>query len=268
MATNVLKMWSRPFVEVVGTLKRFQATGVYQARKLATYSTNAATQKLAQQTESGTVKIQDPLQHPDYFDVHKLFTLQDLFRANVHVGHKTGLLNVHMRKYIFGVRQKICIIDLDKTVKHLQIALNFASHIAYRKGSILFINRSLQFTHLVEKTAKECGEFAQTRRWQGGCFTNSLVQYGPEVKLPDLVVFLNTQNNVFQEHAAVRDSAKMNIPTIGIVDTNCNPNLITYPVPGNDDTPDAMELYCRLFKNAILKAKQMRKEFDDHDNVM
>jgi len=62
------------------------------------------------------------------------------------------------------------------------------------------------------------------------------------------------------QHTAVRDSAKMNIPTIGILDSNCNPNIITYPVPGNDDSPVAIKLYCKLFKQAILKGKERRKE--------
>ncbi|XP_070532569.1 small ribosomal subunit protein uS2m-like isoform X2 [Ptychodera flava] len=205
----------------------------------------------------------DPLQHPDFFEVSKMFTMEDLFTAKVHLGHKTGLLNAHMKKYIFGVRQKVCIIDLQQTIEHLQLALNVTAHIAYRRGIIMFINRSLQFTHLVERTARECGEFAQCRHWQGGCFTNSLKQFGLETKLPDLIILLSTQNNVFQEHTAVRDAAKMNIPTIGIVDTSSNPNLITYPVPGNDDTPEAMELYCRLFKEAILKGKQARIDMTD-----
>lgn len=67
-------------------------------------------------------------------------------------------------------------------------------------------------------------------------------------------------NDVLIQHTAVRDSAKMGIATIGIVDSNCNPNLITYPVPGNDDTPTSIQLYCDLFKKAILRGKEKRKE--------
>ncbi|XP_077987161.1 small ribosomal subunit protein uS2m-like [Glandiceps talaboti] len=230
------------------------------------YSVSAA-EKPELKTDIGNqnqeMKIEDPLHHPDYFNVADMFTMEDLFNAKVHLGHKLGVLNRHMKKYIFGVRQKMCILDLDQTVEHLQLALNVTAHIAYRKGIILFVNRSLQYTHLVEKTAIECGEYAHTRYWQGGCFTNALLQYGPETKLPHLVILLSTQTNVFQEHTAVRDSAKMNIPTIGIVDSNSNPNLITYPVPGNDDTPEAVELYCKLFKEAVMRGKRARKEKDD-----
>lgn len=79
-------------------------------------------------------------------------------------------------------------------------------------------------------------------------------------RLPDLCIFFNTLNNVLAPHIAVRDAAKMAIPTVGIVDSNCNPNLITYPVPGNDDSPQAIQLYCKLFSTAILAGKKVRKE--------
>lgn len=78
--------------------------------------------------------------------------------------------------------------------------------------------------------------------------------------LPDLCIFLTTLNTVMTQHTAIRDSAKMNIPTIGIVDSNCSPDLVTYVVPGNDDTPASVDLYCKLFKEAILRGKQKRRE--------
>ncbi|ROT79139.1 putative 28S ribosomal protein S2, mitochondrial isoform X1 [Penaeus vannamei] len=185
---------------------------------------------------------------------------EDLFKARVHLGHKEGSLDPCMHPFIFGSRLGHLIIDLDQTSQHLREALNFTAHIAYRGGIILFVCRNPQFQHLVENTAKDCGEYAHTRFWQGGILTNSTIQFGCETRLPDLVIFINTLNNVLTQHTAVRDAAKMLIPTVGIVDTNCNPNLITYPVPGNDDTPSAVKLYCDLFKNAILRGKEKRKE--------
>ncbi|XP_078496958.1 small ribosomal subunit protein uS2m-like [Lissotriton helveticus] len=167
-----------------------------------------------------------------------------------------------MEPYIFGCRLEQDIIDLDQTVEHLQLALNVTAHVAYRKGIILFMSRNRQFAHLIENMARDCGEYAHTRYWQGGLLTNSHVQYGSGVRLPDLIVFFSTMNNVFEQHIATRDAAKMNIPTVGIVDTNCNPSLITYPVPGNDDTPSSMELYCRLFKMTITRAKDKRKQME------
>ncbi|XP_074871486.1 small ribosomal subunit protein uS2m [Carettochelys insculpta] len=206
--------------------------------------------------------ITEPLKHPDFFNVKELFSLKDLFDAGVHLGHKKGCRHRFMEPYIFGCRLEQDIIDLDQTMKHLQLALNFAAHIAYRKGIILFVSRNRQFGHLIEVTAKECGEYAHTRYWQGGLLTNAPVLYGTGVRLPDLLIFINTLNNVFEPHVAVRDAAKINIPTVGVVDTNCNPSIITYPIPGNDDSPRAVELYCRLFKITITRAKNKRKQME------
>ncbi|KAM4697060.1 small ribosomal subunit protein uS2m [Rhinophrynus dorsalis] len=219
----------------------------------------------SQQTESNDFIekiITEPLKNPDFFNVKELFSVKELFEARVHLGHKKGCRHRLMEPYLFGCRLEQDIIDLDQTLNHLQLVLNITAHIAYRKGIILFVSRNRQFTHLVENTARDCGEYAHTRYWQGGLLTNAPVQYGVGVRLPDLIIFLSTLNNVFEQHIAIRDAAKMNIPTVGIVDTNCNPSLITYPVPGNDDTPSAMELYCRLFKMTINRAKDKRKQME------
>lgn len=205
--------------------------------------------------------------HPDYFNVHNLFTVTDLFNARVHYGHKEGTLDHRMLPYLFGKRMGHTIIDLDKTALHLRKALNFAAHVAYREGLILFITRTPQFTYLVEETAKECKEFAHTRRWRKGVFTNSVNQFQEVTRLPDLCIFLNTLDDVLLQHDGVVESAKLLIPTIGIVDSNCNPNLITYPVPGNDDSLVSMEFYCKVFKKAILRGKQKLKEDTEKENA-
>lgn len=203
----------------------------------------------------------NPLTHPDYFNVGNLFTVRDLLEARVHFGHKVGSLNDRMKPYLFGSRLDFTIFDLEQTKEHLQRALNVAAHTAMQGGIILFFCRSSINAHTVEKTALECGEFAHTRYWRGGTFTNSKVQFKAVTRLPDLCIFLNTLNNVMLQHTAIRDSAKMNIPTIGVVDSNCSPDLLTYVVPGNDDSPASIELYCKLFKEAILRGKAKRKEF-------
>ncbi|XP_076271662.1 mitochondrial ribosomal protein S2 [Rhynchophorus ferrugineus] len=205
-------------------------------------------------------KEQEVLKHPDYFNVHNLFTVKDLFDAKVHYGHKEGSLDKRTLPYIYGTRLGHVIFDLDKTAEYLRLALNVTAHIAYRDGIILFFYRGPQHSHTVERYAKECGEFAHTRFWRGGIFTNSEKQFGTVTRLPDLCIFLNTQNTILAQHTAIRDSAKMGIATIGIIDSNCNPNMITYPVPGNDDSASAIELYCKLFKNAILRGKDKRRE--------
>lgn len=227
------------------------------------YTTAASIESPQLQTRDVTEQIINrPLENPDFFRVSELFSLKDLFNARVHLGHKKGCRHRLMEPYLYGCRLDHDIIDLDQTVEHLQLALNFTAHVAYRGGIILFVSRRRQFCHLVESTAKDCGEYAHTRYWQGGLLTNGPIQYGPGVRLPDLIIFLSTLNNVFQQHVGIRDAAKMNIPTVGVVDSNCNPSLVTYPVPGNDDTPAAMELYCRLFKMTIRRAKDKRKQVE------
>ncbi|XP_044162435.1 28S ribosomal protein S2, mitochondrial isoform X2 [Bufo gargarizans] len=206
--------------------------------------------------------ISEPLKHPDFFNVKELLSIRTLFDARVHLGHKKGCRHRLMEPYIFGCRLDQDIIDLNQTLEHLQLALNFAAHVAYRNGIILFICRNRQFGHRVETLAQECGEYAHTRFWRGGLLTNASIQYGQGVRLPDLIVFLGTLNTVFEQHVAIRDAAKMNVPTVGIVDTNCNPSLISYPIPGNDDSPSAMELYCQLFRMAVTRAKAKRKQME------
>ncbi|KAH0510582.1 28S ribosomal protein S2, mitochondrial [Microtus ochrogaster] len=143
-----------------------------------------------------------PLQHSDFFNVKELFSVKSLFEDRVHLGHKAGCRHRFMEPYIFGNCLGQDIIDLEQTALNLQLALNFTSHVAYRKGIILF------------------------------------------------------------PHVAVRDAAKMNIPAVGIVDTNYNPCLITYPIPGNDDSPQAIQLFCKLFRTTINRAKEKRRQME------
>lgn len=137
---------------------------------------------------------------------------------------------------------------------NLQTALNVLCHIVYKKGRVLFVSTHPQFEQLVQRTARDSGEFFVTSRWRGGTFTNSYMMIGTN-RLPDLVIFLNLPS-LGRNQLAIKEAAQCNIPCIGIIDTDCNPNLIMYPVPGNDDSLPAQELYCRIFKEAILKAKR------------
>lgn len=224
-------------------------------------------------------ELLNPLRFPDFFGVRKLIKIKDLFNARVHLGHKEGTLDPNMKPYIFGSRLGHLIFDLDQTAELLQDALNFTAHIAYRGGIILFACHNPQHTLAIEKAAEQAGEYAHAREWNFPIFTNSEKMYNGVTRLPDLVILLSTLNpkmqvNInfrcssykeklkyvlnFKEHTAVRDAAKMCIPTIGIVDSNSNPNLITYPVPGNDDSPPAIQLYCDLFRDAILMGKAKR----------
>jgi len=205
------------------------------------------------------MKTDESLQSPDYFQVYNLFTVKDLFNARVHLGHKVGSMNSNMRDFIFGSRFDSVIFDLDKTAFHLRQALNFMAHVAYRKGIILFISRSPHTMHLIDKTAVEVGEYSHCRDYESAILTNSIRKFGGITRLPDLVIFVNTLETIMSTHKAVFDSSKMLIPTVAIVDSNCDPNLITYPIPGNDDSLCAIELYCKLFKEAIMRGKNKRK---------
>ena len=189
-------------------------------------------------------------------------TVKDLFDARVHLGHKEGIRQAEMMPFIFGNRLGIDIIDLDQTLEMIHKALNFIAHISYQKGIVLFLSRNRQMSPVIERMALECGEYSHCHYWRGGLFTNSEKLYGAITRLPDVCVFLGTLNNVFEAHRGISESAKLNIPTVGIVDTNCDPSNITYPIPGNDDTPAAVELYCKLFKEAIKRGKNKRKQIE------
>jgi small subunit ribosomal protein S2 len=172
-----------------------------------------------------------------------------------------------MSEYIFGTRIKTDIIDLDKTVPLLRTALQFLAHVAFRKGIILFVTRHAQNIPIVERTAFEVEEYSNCKKWQSGLLTDSTRRFGSVVRLPDVVVFLNTHDSINELHPAIIESAKMIIPTVAICDTDTDPSLISYPIPGNDDSISSVNLYCNLFKQAILAGKQKRKELEANDYV-
>jgi len=204
-------------------------------------------------------QVEDSLKYQDYFGVQRLFTVRDLFEARVHLGHKETAADPRMNQFIFGNRFGQSIIDLDQTTLLLRQALNFTAQIAYRNGIILFVCRQPQLVHMVDKAAIECNEYSYTRPWRTEIFTAANLTFGQEVRLPDLVIMVHTkENNQYGDHRAILDAAKVGIPTVGIVDTDCNPNLITYPVPGNDDSLSSARLYLDLFKRTINLAKEQR----------
>ncbi|XP_054152883.1 28S ribosomal protein S2, mitochondrial-like [Oppia nitens] len=258
--TNVLNTCLRQVQTSVATRQQQQPS-------LDSFGTESADDKTVVMDETIKKAYEESLSHADYFDINRLFTVRQLFESRVHLGHKLGTLNPHMTPYLFGKRLGSLVIDLDQTAQRLREALNFTAHIAFRDGIILFINRSLNTTHLVEKTAKECNQFSHCREWNSRTFYDSTIYFGAVTRLPDLVIFLNAMNNVFEMHPAVVDSAKLLIPTVGIVDTNSDPTLITYPIPGNDDTYQSIQLFCRLFKQSIILGQRKRKQLlDSLDN--
>ncbi|XP_059141110.1 small ribosomal subunit protein uS2m-like [Physella acuta] len=205
-------------------------------------------------------KVESAVQQEDYFGVKKLVTLKDLFQARVHLGHNAGLRHESMTPFLFGTRQGVDIIDLEQTLPLLQHALNVCGHIVYRGGMVLFLSRNMQLLPWIEKAAQEIGEYAHCRPWQRGTFTNASNIFGTLPIYPDVCIFLGTHDTVFETHKGVIESSKLLIPSIGIVDTNVDCSLVTYCVPGNDDTPDALHLYLKLFTNVIQRAKAKRAE--------
>ena len=157
---------------------------VYYKGKLstcATYNTNTAIlneqENIKKDSTNNAEKVSEikasPFESRDYFEVNKLFTIKDLFNARVHLGHTVRSMTPQMRPFIFGTRFDTCIFDLDETALLLKQALNFVAHIAHRGGIILFIARQPQIAHMVERTAIECGEYAQCRQWSTMAFTAS-----------------------------------------------------------------------------------------------
>lgn len=253
MANILLRTWSRRCLQT--------ATATASNKSLASQTVMSAAVTPPTQEIS---KLQPPpistLQKDDFFRLNDLFTLEDLIESRVHFGHKDGMLDPHMRPYIFGKRLGVLVFDLEQTSRLLNQALLVAAEIAYRKGIILFLNQSRQTGHIAEAAAKECGEYAYCRRWVNEVLSDSQTTFAAVTRLPDLIILLSVVEKVNELHSAVTMAAKLLIPTVGVCDTNADPTLITYPVPGNDDTPQSIELYCRLFKQAILNGKRKRDE--------
>jgi len=219
-------------------------------------------QEVVREAEEDVVTSQEILKHRDYFDVEKLANLEDLYKNRCHFGHYKGNRNEHMKPYLFGCRQGVDIIDLDKTKQHLFKALNFIAHMAYRRAVVLFVHQSSQFGHQVELSAKSCGEFSHTRMWSAGLFANNKLGDPDTTPYPDVCIFLSTMSGSHQEHPALHECAKVGIATVGVVDSNANPSLVTYPVPGNDDSLASVNHYLDVFTKAV-KAGKLRRELDD-----
>ncbi len=226
-------------------------------------------------------------------------TLKDLLEAGVHFGHQTRKWNPQMRDYIFIARGGIHIIDLQKTLKSLHTAYDVLSKVAASGGKVLFVATKKQARQPVQEAAESVGMPYVTERWLGGMLTNfqtvgKSIQKLEEIEaklndasaerlskkenleltrqrdrlqknlggirkmkgLPKAVFVIDTQ----EEETAVREARKLGIPVIGIVDTNADPNVIDYPVPGNDDAIRAIQLFTRVARDAIAVGLSLSKE--------
>jgi small subunit ribosomal protein S2 len=221
--------------------------------------------------------------------------MKQLLEAGVHFGHQTRRWNPKMKKYIFTERNGIYIIDLQKTVKKVEEAYNFVKELAANGGKILFVGTKKQAQESVKEEAERCGMFYVNQRWLGGTLTNfvtiqkrikrlkeieKMAEDGifdvlpkkevirlkkeqerlekflggiKEMKeLPDALFVIDPR----KERIAVAEARKLNIPIIGIVDTNCDPDEIDYVIPANDDAIRAVKLLTSKIADAVLEAKQ------------
>uniref|UniRef100_A0AC34QIT3 28S ribosomal protein S2, mitochondrial n=1 Tax=Panagrolaimus sp. JU765 TaxID=591449 RepID=A0AC34QIT3_9BILA len=205
----------------------------------------------------------DPVLHSeDYFGLEKVVTISEMFDARVHYGHKIGTLKDNMKWSLYGERLGVCIFDLDITRKYFIRALNFVAHVAYRGGMVLFVTSDRSNMLMVEKMAAEMGQYSHTRKWQEGTLTNTGQLFGTSIRLPDVIIFLSTLSSVLEKHPGIIEAAKMTIPTVGICDSNAEPNYITYPVPGNDDSTASIRYYMNMFNLAIEKGKEARSKLE------
>ncbi|WP_163536822.1 30S ribosomal protein S2 [Gracilibacillus sp. YIM 98692] len=224
-----------------------------------------------------------------------VISMKQLLEAGVHFGHQTRRWNPKMKKYIFTERNGIYIIDLQKTVKKVEEAFNFVKEIAENDGTVLFVGTKKQAQESVRDEAVRSGMFYVNQRWLGGTLTNfetirkrinrlkdiekmeedgtfevlpkkevvglikekeRLVKFLGGIKemnkLPDALFIIDPR----KERIAVAEAHKLNIPIVGIVDTNCDPDEIDYVIPANDDAIRAVKLLTGKMADAILEAKQ------------
>lgn len=220
--------------------------------------------------------------------------MKQLLEAGVHFGHQTRRWNPKMARYIFTERNGIYIIDLQKTVTKVKEAYNFIQEVVKSGKSILFVGTKKQAQEAVQEDATRCGMFYVNQRWLGGMLTNfrtiqKRIQYLRELEmekedgrfdllpkkeakrkedeLKKLEKYLGGIKNMQElpgaifvidprkERIAVAEARKMGIPVVAIVDTNCDPDEIDYPIPGNDDAIRAVKLLTSKMADAVLEAR-------------
>ncbi|MFA7188198.1 MAG: 30S ribosomal protein S2 [Alphaproteobacteria bacterium] len=225
------------------------------------------------------------------------FTMKQLMEAGVHFGHHTRRWNPLMGAYVYGVKDKIHIINLNKTAPMLYRALDALEKITAAGGKVLFVATKYQAKDIVKDAAERCGQFYVNNRWLGGMITNwstvsqsirRLKKLEADIENFEKLGLTKKEVGVMQKESgklreifggilemhgtpqavviidmpremnAVREAKVLDIPTIAIADTNANPELVDYPIPGNDDAARAIQLYCDLFVDAIVSGIEKR----------
>jgi small subunit ribosomal protein S2 len=219
--------------------------------------------------------------------------LKELLDSGVHFGHQTKRWNPKMKPFIFDARNGIHIIDLSKTLNQLEAACNFLTTTVSKGGKVLFVGTKKQAQQAVKETAKECGQFYSTERWLGGTLTNfatikrsiarmkaiekmeadgSINNYvkqeqsmirreaARQIKFFDGIRAMEKHPaamfvvDIKREHNAVAEARRLNIPVVAIVDTNCDPDLVTYPIAGNDDAIRSVRVILATIGQTITQA--------------
>jgi small subunit ribosomal protein S2 len=224
-------------------------------------------------------------------------TKRQLLEAGVHFGHQTRRWNPKMKQFIFGERNGIYIIDLEQTLGLLETAYEFVRDLAARGGTIFFVGTKKQAQEPVELYAASCGMPYVNLRWLGGTLTNfqtiklridrlqqlkdmeeqnlnetlpkkeilrlrherekldrNLHGIAEMTELPDALFVLDTK----KEQIAVAEASRLGIPIVAVVDTNCDPDEVDYPIPGNDDAIRSANLMCQVIADAVIAGKALR----------
>lgn len=225
-------------------------------------------------------------------------TMKELLEAGVHFGHQTKRWNPKMKKYIFGKRNGIYIIDLQKTLKLFKEASAFITDLSQQGKRILFVGTKRQAQDAILEEANRCGMFYVNNRWLGGTLTNFTTVRKSIERLKELESVLNDaekemskkeraamdhereklQKNLIgiremdglpdalfvidpkKEYIAVKEAKKLGIPVVAIVDTNCDPEDIDYVIPGNDDAIRAIRLFTQKIADAVLEGYSVAEE--------
>ncbi len=225
--------------------------------------------------------------------------IRELLEAGVHFGHQTRKWNPKMKPYIFIARNGIYIIDLQKTLRLLQQACVFARGVSEKNGTVLFVGTKKQAKVAIREYAERCGMPYVTERWLGGMLTNYATVHKSVARLEEIEAMMSDGRieqfskkeqlefrrdyeklvknlggirhmkslpqalfviDTKEEETAVREANKLNIPVIGIADTNSDPDVLRYPIPGNDDAIRAITLFARVVARSIQEGRAAREE--------
>jgi len=220
--------------------------------------------------------------------------IKELLDTGVHFGHQTRRWNPKMKPFIFDARNGIHIIDLSKTLAQLETACDFLTETVRKGGKVLFVGTKKQAQQAIKEIATECGQFYVTERWLGGTMTNfntlkrsiarlkeiekmdadgSLATYGKQeqavirreaarlhkyfdgIRAMDRIPAAIFVVDIKREHNAVAEARKLKVPVVAIVDTNCDPDLVDYPIAGNDDAIRSVRMILATISQIITRAQ-------------